>query len=210
MGGGSQETYQMKIGLILECQKDGPDQKVFEPLVRKIAPPKSSVVSRTLGNKPNVLEKCGAVAAELLADKCDRVIVIWDLWPSWEQDAPPCRKTDREAAIASLTAAEVDPARVRLLCVEQMLESWILADERALKAQLEAWSHPHKLKKFTVSKGAVLDTKPKKLLRRLFRECGCWPYEEADHAHLIAARWPDLSRVKRLETFQRFVRAIVT
>ena len=201
----------MKIGLILECQKDGADQKVFELLVRKITRPSATVVSRTLGNKPNVLAKCGDVAAELLADKdkCDRVLVIWDLWPSWERDAAPCRKVDRATALASLEKAKVDIKKVRLLCIEQMLESWLLADERALRQLLQEWSHPHPVRKFAVPGGAGGDTKPKKLLRRLFRECGCWAYEESDHAHLISSRWPDLARVGKLPTFKRFLESVL-
>src|SRR6267142_839806 len=122
----------MKISLVLECSKGNPDQKVLEPLVKKLVRPPIEVTSRTLGNKPKLLNGCGAVASELLKDRCDRVIVVWDLWPSWASDKP-CRRKDRNEALASLAEARVDQRKIRLLCIEQMLESWLLADARALE-----------------------------------------------------------------------------
>jgi hypothetical protein len=199
----------MKIGLVLECMKDGPDQKVLEPLVMKLAPPNSAVTSRTLGNKPKLLSGCGAVAAELLKDQCDRVLIVWDLWPSWGS-VPPCRRDDRKQALDSLAEAKVKMHGIRLLCIEQMLESWLLADTQALERLVAKWVNPRTPRNFRVASGAVFDTKPKTLLTRLFRTHRCRPYDDLTHAHQIAAQWDEqsLTRLADLPTFQRFLQCL--
>ena len=141
MGGAGQKPNQMKIGLVLEGMRDGPDQKVLEPLVKKLVPAPIEVTSRTLGNKQKLLKGCGAEAAELLSDEYDRVLIVWDLWPAWDTKSP-CRKEDRDEALASLREASVNLRKVRLLCIEQMLESWLLADARALETLVTEWMHP--------------------------------------------------------------------
>jgi hypothetical protein len=200
----------MKIGLVLECMKDGPDQKVLEPLVKRLTPRQSEVTSRTLGNKPKLLAGCGPVAAELLQDRCDRVLIVWDLWPAWSSN-DPCRWEDRNEAMGSLAKARVDLRRIRLLCIEQMLESWLLADTQALRSLVSKWMEPRTPRSFRVPPGAALHTNPKAVLSRLFRGHGCRPYDDVAHAHLIAARWTQqsLAHLTDLPTFQRFLRCLL-
>jgi hypothetical protein len=200
----------MKVGLVLECMKDGPDQKVLEPLVKKLASRPNEVTSRTLGNKPKLLSGCGPVASELLKDRCDRVLIVWDLWPAWSSH-DPCRKKDRNDARNSLAEARVDLRKIRLLCIEQMLESWLLADAQALKALVSKWMEPRTPKRFRVPPGATHHTQPKAVLSRLFREHGCSLYDDVAHAHLIAARWDkqSLHHLAKLPTFQRFLKCII-
>jgi hypothetical protein len=206
MGGAGQKTDQMKIGLVLEGMKDGPDQKVLEPLVKKLVRSPVEVTSRTLGNKKKLLGGCGAVSSELLDDKCDRILIIWDLWPAWDTESP-CRKEDRDVALNSLKEAKVSLKKIRLLCIEQMLENWLLADARALESLVTEWMHPRRPKSFRVPAAAVYDTKPKTVLTKLFQEHGCQAYEDMAHAHKISSRWDtrSLDRLVRLPTFARFV-----
>jgi hypothetical protein len=67
----------MKIGFIFECGPGGADKQVCEYLARKLL---SAVqcISRTLDNKANLLKDAGRVAAALLADGCERVLIVWD------------------------------------------------------------------------------------------------------------------------------------
>jgi len=199
----------MKIGLVLECMKDGPDQKVLEPLVGKLIPPPIEVTSRTLGNKPKLLKGCGAVASELLKDRCDRVLIVWDLWPSWGNENP-CRLKDRNQAFESLAEAKVSLKKIRLLCIEQMLESWLLADPVPLRALVTKWMAPRTPRNFRVPPNAVLHTKPKVLLSQLFRQHRCRPYDDLVHAHQIAARWDhqSLQRLTDVPTFRRLVKCL--
>ncbi|NER50235.1 MAG: hypothetical protein F6J92_26880 [Symploca sp. SIO1A3] len=93
----------MKIGMIFECGPDGADKSVCEHLVRMLNPDIEIAPSVTLGNKPNLLSECGIFAAQLLADGCDRIVIIWDLYPAWrEKGQRPCRKEDCEMIKDSL------------------------------------------------------------------------------------------------------------
>ena len=89
-----------KVGFIFECGPQGADKQVCEYLAKQIC---AGIVpvSRTLDNKPNLLRDAGKVAAELLADGCERVLIVWDLRPAWpDKKDRPCRKTEREAILA--------------------------------------------------------------------------------------------------------------
>ena len=84
----------MTIGLILECGPQGADKLVCEYLASKLRP-NVPVVSRTMDDKPNLLSNAAKAAALLLADGCERVLIIWDLRPAWPDTAnKPCRAAE--------------------------------------------------------------------------------------------------------------------
>ena len=156
----------MKVGMIFECGPVGADRKVCEHLAKRIRPD-LEIKSETLDNKPNLIAECGIVAAELLEDCCERVVIVWDLYPAWrERGAKPCRKKDRECIMRSLHAAEVDTEKVFLVCIEEELEAWLLADNRAISKVL---SKPHR--KVTIKSQRFPERhNPKKRLRRIFNQ----------------------------------------
>src|SRR6266478_5969258 len=119
----------LKIGLILECSPDGPDKLVCEYLISRLRP-NVEVVSITLINKPNLIAECGKSAVQLFAEDCDRVIIVWDLFPPWGGEA--CRLEDREAILGTLVQAGVHNQDIHLVCIRQEVEAWLLADQRAV------------------------------------------------------------------------------
>lgn len=89
----------MKVGFVFECGPKGADVQVCEYLAMAI---RSGIVpvSRTLDNKANLLRDAGRVAAALLADGCERVLIVWDLRPAWpDKKAKPCRHDERAAML---------------------------------------------------------------------------------------------------------------
>ncbi|MGK7873814.1 MAG: hypothetical protein AB4426_11040 [Xenococcaceae cyanobacterium] len=74
----------MKVGMIFECGPNGADKAVCEHLVRMLKPD-IEISSVTLNNKPNLLSDCGDAAASLLGEGCDRIVIIWDLYPPWRE-----------------------------------------------------------------------------------------------------------------------------
>lgn len=192
----------MKVGLILECGPDGADKKVCEHVLRRLVP-KIEVVSITLDDKRKLIEQCGVSAAQLIRDGCERVVIIWDLWPAWrEKKAKPCRKTDRENISQSLNNAGVKNPSVYLVCIEEELEAWLIADGRALSTVLSKPSHQvsighrkhvHKVKK------------PKTELMKIFQQQGGFEYRDLNHAEKIIRALPDFTQLRRCETFARFV-----
>lgn len=195
----------MRIGMILECGPQGADVEVHHALAKKLDPT-ISISTVTLDNKPNLVAECGKSASQLLSiDRCDRVLIIWDLYPAWERQARPCRCEDREDILASLNRANIDLARVHLVCITQELETWLLADGRALSAFLSTPEH-----RVRVSHPRLPEqiNKPKRALSRIFRQHGKDSYYDLFHASKIVAKLPDLTRIRRISSFQRFQQKI--
>lgn len=127
----------MKIGLVLECAKNGPDQQVCEYLIEQLRPD-TKVVSVTLTEKNNLIARCGdAAAALLLQETCQRVVIVWDLYPPWRLENPrseeQCRHHERAGILRSLKEAGVTSRSVHLVCISEELEAWLIADNRAIE-----------------------------------------------------------------------------
>jgi hypothetical protein len=189
----------MKVGMIFECGPAGADRKVCEHLVKQIDST-IEIESITLDNKKNLVSQCGKTARQLLVGGCDRVVIMWDLHPSWRETAP-CRKRDRDDILRSLSASDVTATRVFLVCIEEELEAWLLADNRAIEAVL---SKPHRPVRISRERHAERVNNPKKQMMQIFRENARRPYNDLIHAEQIAKAIPDLDRLRRVETFVRF------
>ena len=200
----------MKLGLIVEGL---PDLKVMEYLARQIRP---DIVfeSRALGNKPKLLANCGFAANQLLELGCHQVAIVWDLYPAtWgvgghpKQRAgrsrrQPCRKEDSEQILASLQQFNVEPKSVFLLCIDAMLETWLLRDTRALSACLST-----RTRKVSVSiSGLDREKRPKARMRKLYQQEGVGhrQYSDLSDAIKIVTAMPDLSAIRKDENFRRF------
>lgn len=209
----------MKVGLISEGL---PDRKVLEYLAKRISP-EIKVVSRTLGKKPDLIADCGEIAKLLLELGCDRVIIVWDLYPAeWESPAranelrkqktrPSCGQ-DRNRVESALETAAVDLRRVCLVCIEAMLETWLLTDIRAVNAVLST-----KTRRANVKKPPRLERNqdPKSLMINIFRQEGRgrkFGYSDVEDAIRIAKAIPkesrDLNRLRKLDSFAQFERCI--
>lgn len=190
-----------KVGMILECGPDGADVQVCRHLAA-LLDTHVEVLSVTMNNKPNLIENCGAAAAQLLEDGCARVLIIWDLFPAWrERGLKPCRHKDREQIFLSLQSAGVSRADVHLICIREELEAWLIADGRAVSAVLSTPTHPVRGKD---GKNAERILNPKKVLNRLFQRHSGRPYVDRRHARQIVEQLPDLGRLEKLPTFRRF------
>lgn len=191
----------MKIGFIFECGPAGADQQVCEYLARQLCA-EMTPVSRTLDNKPRLLQECGAVAAALFAEGCERVLVIWDLRPAWPNERKPCRKVEREAILASLRNAGVADNPVFLVCIEQELESWLLADERKISAYLSTATHRYSARR--ISKPDRVPN-PKSVMMNHFQTARGRRYiDRTDAIRVMQAVAIDLSRLRHSPTFVRF------
>lgn len=189
----------MKVGMIFECGPEGADRKVCEHLAKQIEPD-IEIESVTLDNKKNLVSECGKAAAQLLGSGCDRVVIMWDLHPSWRETAP-CRKEDRDDIMRSLAASDVDATKVFLVCIEEELEAWLLADNRAIEIVL---SKPHRPVRINRERHPERVNNPKKRMMQIFRQEGRRPYNDLIDAEKIVKAMPDLDRLKRVETFIRF------
>jgi hypothetical protein len=195
----------MKVGFIVECGPEGAETKVIPYLARMIDDSIEPDVI-PLARKPVLKRECGGWVKALLERGCSCVLIIWDLLPDWgEYEGKGCRHDDREDIAKSLNDAGLDPAdnRVRLICVEKMLEAWLIADERALSAFLSTQAHPVHVPR---QKRAERISDPKAALSALFEESRCRirRYVDRQHAIQIAEQMPDFARLRRLQSFRRF------
>lgn len=191
------------IGMIFECGPQGADKLVCEYLTQHIRPG-MKIKARTLDNKDNLLRDAGKVAAQLLRDGCCCVLVIWDLRPAWpDKQVRPCRRDERQAVLARLAEAGLPPtAPVALVCIEQELESWLLANERAISAHLSTPAHPYMIQKV---KSPDQVTQPKSAMVQHFKRARGWVYDDkVDAVRVLKAAALDLHRLRRSATFARF------
>ena len=195
----------MKIGFIVECGKDGAEAKAIPALASRIAP--SAVLQVVpMDNKPRLKRGCGEAVKRLLNTGCERVLILWDLLPDWgEQSNKGCRHLDKKEICESIRSEGLDPrdARIRLICIEKMLEAWIRADERALSAFLSTAAHPIPVAR---CKNPESISDPKAALIDLFRKSGSpiRRYVDYEHAIRIVRLLPDLNRLRRAESFRWF------
>lgn len=196
----------MKVGFIVECGPAGAETKVIPYLAKAIDPTLDIIATVPLDDKDKLRRECGRWARALLDQGCDRVLIVWDLMPDWgEYEGSGCRHDDKAQIAQSLKAAGLrtnDP-RIRLVCIEKMLEAWIRADERALSAFLSTDAHPVSIKR---CKDPELIKDPKSALVTLFKQSGARTrrYIDYDHAIRIVRLMPDLGRLRTTATFGRF------
>lgn len=192
----------MKIGFVFECGPQGADKQVCEYLAAQIKPGVLPV-SRTLDNKANLLMDAGKVATALLAEGCERVLIVWDLRPAWpDKKHKPCRKVERDAILAAVANAGIAGSPVFLVCVEQELESWLLADEAKISAYLSTDAHTYTAKR---ERKPDRVGNPKSVMMNHFKVARGWRYEDRTHAiKVLQSGEMDLKKLRRSPTFSRF------
>ena len=193
----------MKVGMIFECGPEGADKKVCEYLAMHIVP-ETSLSSRTLDNKENLLRDAGKVAAQLLKDGCACVLIIWDLRPAWpDRKHKPCRHAEREALLQALAQAGVkqnDP--VYLICIEQELESWLLACHKAINSLLSTDAHKYSTQRVRKPDKVM---QPKAKLIEHFKSARNWTYDDKiDALRVLHETDIDLKSLRRSASFSRF------
>jgi hypothetical protein len=199
-----------KIGIILECGRDGPDKKVCEYLVSMIDPD-IKLIPRTLDNKKNLVSNCG-VTARLLLTNCEKVIIVWDLYPAWrEKKQKPCLHQDRVDILKNLEANAVPVDKVDLVCIHEELEAWLIADERALTSFIGEIKRPHPVGKIPKSKNPDRVRNPKTRLSRILNEeiGNSRKYIDYQDAEKIVKNIRDLKRLNKSLSFKRFVDKLV-
>jgi hypothetical protein len=193
----------MTIGLIFECGPQGADKQVCEYLAKAIRPG-VALTSKTLDNKENLMRDAGRVAAQMLKDGCHCVLVIWDLRPTWpDKKTKPCRAAERQQILDCIAHAGLpQSAPVYLVCIEQELESWLIASDHAITAYLSTPAHAYPAKQY---KKPDREMQPKALMNNHFKDARGWVYEDhADAIRVLKAASLDYRRLRRSPTFQRF------
>jgi len=197
----------MKVGFIVECGPEGAETKVIPHLAGRIAPALELEKPVTMDSKKKLRRECGSYAKKLLEQGCLRVLILWDLLPDWgEFEGKGCRHDDKEQILQSLKNAGIkaNDKRIRLICIEKMMEAWLIADDRATSEFLSTKAHPVKNGR---CKNPEWVDDPKAALNTLFEQSRSKyrRYVDRDHAIRIARLMPDLTRMLQSASFCRFV-----
>jgi Domain of unknown function (DUF4276) len=194
----------MKLGLVLECDVGGPDERVLTCFARRLVPG-IKVESVALGDKPTIFSK-GVETAQRLVETngCDLVLIVWDLKP-FLQGPPPATHCLHEAEVLRQRLAALKPAtraKIRLLCLTWELETWFIADEKAVSAHLSTEAHKTK---FKCSKPGQ-KTAPKAVLDKACKDARgrSHGYEDFKEAIRIACEVEQTNKLQAIPSFERF------
>lgn len=196
-----------RIGLIAEGD---PDLAVATNLIVRLLRSDLKVLERDqrrLAPTPTLLCQAPAVAAALLESGCAHVVILWDSAPFGVQKSTPTEQVARfwsEVERLNQTLREQQRPLLRrdALCpipVLQELESWLLADERALSTYLVSSNHPKKLSRVPLPER---EPNPKKALNRIFKQHRPQGYVDYDDARRLVMHIADIARLRRLSSFQ--------
>jgi hypothetical protein len=194
----------MKLGLVLECDVGGPDERVLTCFARRLVPD-IKVESVALGDKPTIFSKGVETAQRLVeTNACDLVLIVWDLKP-FLQGPPPATHCIHEAEVLRQRLAALTPAtraKIRLLCLTWELETWFIADAKAVSAYLSTDAHKVKFKCSKPGK----KTDPKAVLEKAFTKARGWSsgYEDFKEAIRIACEIEKTNRLQCIPSFGRF------
>ena len=193
----------MKIGFVFECGPQGADKLICEYLAGHLLGEGVEFVSRTMDNKLKLLEGGAEIAKELLTDGCERVLIVWDLRPAWPDTTnKPCRAAERQNLLDALVKQNMQDQPVYLVCVEQELESWLLASDHAITAYLSTPAHAYEAKKV---KKPDRERQPKAVMNNYFQEARNQRYEDRVHALKVLKAAPiNLTKLRRSVSFARF------
>ncbi|MCG3167246.1 MAG: hypothetical protein POELPBGB_03033 [Bacteroidia bacterium] len=196
----------MKLGFVFECSPGGGDIKVFQHILKLIYPTFDFGVNfhhAALKSKKELEKECGKEVKRLKSLGCQKVFVVWDLIPVWKEDGTPCRHDDKEAIKKSLAAHTLTANDIIFLCVEKELESWLIADERALK---DFFITKNSMKD-EITRVRTPDTHhdPKGLLTKYFKMYrGVRSFEPMIHTELLLKKYNNVRNLRRSESFKRF------
>jgi hypothetical protein len=192
----------MKIGYVFECGPDGGDMKVFRELTSRITNG-AEFYYEPLSVKSSLLKDCGKAVKRLKGLKCEKIFIVWDLYPAWRVDkGKPCRHEDKVAIKASLAAEGLTENEIIFLCLEEELEAWLIADGRVLN---NYFSKPHRpVDEIKNEKNPDNVSDPKGRLIGYFKQYRGALYEGTIHAEQIVKGLEDFQKIKKSATFSRF------
>lgn len=131
----------MKVGFVFECQNQGSDEQVYTYIAKQLCDGLEILPENisSLGNKPTVMNESATDVKIMLANGCEYVFIIWDRMPKWGGTGK-C-----EDHIATLTAhlatEKIDMTKIIVCCIDDMLESWMIADGRGVTNYFQSISH---------------------------------------------------------------------
>lgn len=193
----------MKIGFVLECSLSGPDAIIYPDVFKKLCEKVDLLKPKTLVNKRELLSEGHIWVQEFVNQGCDYVFMIWDRKPGWGGKAN-CEE-DKQTIIANLNIVDVPITKVRLCCIDEMLESWLIADSRGFNSWVTTIT-TRSLREFPDHKTEPEQTDPENRIRTYFRNnFPKWKFNKFIDCVKIYQQLPEFLRARRWnESFNEY------
>jgi hypothetical protein len=202
----------MKIGLIVECTKQGLERVVCPVILRLLSAEVRVPIEptfKTMTNKKLLIRDAAETTRLLLDEGCDRVVIMWDENPPWtpEKDIAEdrCWHIEREQILKDLGREKIHLHGIALVCIEHEFETWLLHDLQLLRAVISRAAHPAKVK--SLPDPMRIDD-PKAALMALFRKHKT-SYNPDVAARRFAKCLGGLDQLKRCDTFRYFAQSVL-
>lgn len=198
----------MKAGLILECRTGGPDAIIYKYVANEICKKLKIEKPETLVNKKRLIEEAPIVTETLIESGCDYVFIIWDRKPRWEDKAGNCI-TDKATLTKGMNALGLDLSKIFLCCIDEMLESWLIADKRGVNNWIKSKT-THALPDFGDHKDKANQTAPKDRIKNYLKQhFNKWKFNDYDDNIDIVKALPDFNRAARWnDSFRYFLECV--
>ncbi len=122
-----------KVGIIIEAPKDSGDQKVFAWLIEQYC---KNIKAIFIGNR-NKFELFNDSPDQcenlFIIDNCDEVLIIYDLKPRFDTRSSQSSTDFKDSLSEKLLSKGLDMEKISIICITQMLETWLIADENAVR-----------------------------------------------------------------------------
>lgn len=122
-----------KVGIIIEAPKDSGDQKIFAWLIEQYCKNINAVFignrnkSDLFNDSPDQCENLFSI------DNCDEVLIIYDLKPRFDTRSSQAIANFHANLTTKLVSKGLNMQRISIICIKQMLETWLIADENAVR-----------------------------------------------------------------------------
>jgi hypothetical protein len=192
----------MKVGFVFECQSQGSDEQVYTYIAKRLCENFEILPENisSLGDKKTVLQESATDVRIMLDNGCEFVFIIWDRMPKWGGTGR-CQDHRTELS-ANLANENIDRTKIIMCCIDEMLESWMIADGRGVTNYFKAISHLSPV--FPDHKSKTEQTAPKERLKKYNGR-----YNETVDNIGIVKLLPDFSRAERCNaSFAEFTDAV--
>ena len=131
----------MKVGFVFECQDQGSDEQVYTYIAKKLCDAFEILPENisSLGSKVAVMNESAVDVKVMLDGGCDFVFIVWDRMPKWGGTG---KCEDHVATLTAHLATEhIDMTKIIMCCIDDMLESWMIADGRGVTNYFKAFDN---------------------------------------------------------------------
>jgi hypothetical protein len=192
----------MKVGFVFECQPKGSDEQVYTYIAKQLCATLNVLPENisSMGNKKSLIDESATDVSIMLNNGCDFVFIIWDRLPKWGGTG---RCEDHQAELTrNLTNGGVNLTRIIFCCINEMLESWMIADGRGVTTYFQNINQQSPA--FPDHRSQQAQSSPK---NRLIKYNGRYN-ESVDNIGIVKGL-PDFTRAARWnDSFGQFVNSV--